>query len=49
LQLALVAPGQDIARAPCVLARLTRRSADALGVCPGLSVWAQIKGAALMR
>lgn len=49
LQLALVAPGQDIARAPRVLARLTRRSADALGVCPGLSVWAQIKGAALMR
>lgn len=48
LQLALVAPGQSTDLAPCVLARLTRRSVESLGLRPGQAVWAQIKGAALM-
>lgn len=48
LQLALVEPGQPIDLAPRVLARLTRRSVETLGLQPGQGVWAQIKGAALM-
>jgi molybdate transport system ATP-binding protein len=32
-----------------VLARLTRRSADALGLAPGMPVWAQVKTVALME
>lgn len=48
LQLALAAPGHDVAQAPRVLARLTRRSVEALDLRPGQAVWAQIKGAALM-
>ncbi len=32
-----------------LLARVTRRSADALGLAPGLSVWAQVKTVALME
>ncbi|MDZ4057119.1 MAG: TOBE domain-containing protein, partial [Polynucleobacter sp.] len=31
-----------------LLARLTRRSADALGLAPGQAVWAQIKAVALI-
>ena len=32
-----------------LLARITRRACEALGLCPGLPVWAQVKSAALVR
>jgi molybdate transport system ATP-binding protein len=32
-----------------LLARVTRRSADRLGLAPGQAVWAQIKSAALLE
>ena len=35
--------------ATAILARVTRRSADALGLVPGLPVWAQVKTVALME
>ena len=35
--------------APCLLARVTRRSADVLGLRVGVSVFAQVKGVALLR
>ena len=35
--------------ASAVVARLTRRSAHALGLAPGLPVWAQVKSVALME
>lgn len=47
LQLALVG-GQRSAPVH-LLARITRRSFDALGLTPGVQVYAQIKGVALMR
>jgi len=31
-----------------LLARITRRSADQLGIAPGLPLWAQIKAVALL-
>jgi len=31
-----------------LLARITRRSADQLGLAPGLPLWAQIKAVALL-
>jgi molybdate transport system ATP-binding protein len=31
------------------VARLTRRSAHALGLTPGMAVWAQVKTVALME
>jgi molybdate transport system ATP-binding protein len=36
-------------RAAPVLARLTRRSAHALGLAPGMPVWAQVKTVALLE
>ena len=42
------AAGQQDAGAVCLLARITRRSADALGLQPGDALFAQIKGVALM-
>jgi molybdate transport system ATP-binding protein len=48
LQMALATSDQVAADAPQVLARLTRRSVEALALQPGAAVWAQIKGAALM-
>jgi molybdate transport system ATP-binding protein len=47
LQLRLQAPNGG--QAPVLLARITRRSRDALNLIPGQAVFAQIKGAALMR
>lgn len=45
-------PGQCLVRLDAagtpLLARLTRRSAHALGLLPGLAVWAQIKSVALL-
>ena len=35
--------------APCLLARVTRRSAEVLGLRAGVSVFAQVKGVALLR
>lgn len=50
LQLRLRAPdGVGVQQAPVLLARITRRSRDALNLVPGQAVFAQIKGAALMR
>ncbi|CAH0350222.1 molybdenum ABC transporter ATP-binding protein [Aquabacterium sp. CECT 9606] len=50
LQLRLQAPDASGAQqAPVLLARITRRSRDALNLVPGQAVFAQIKGAALMR
>ena len=40
--------GQDDDSAVCLLARITRRSADVLGLQPGDALFAQIKGVALM-
>jgi molybdate transport system ATP-binding protein len=37
----------DVAGHP-LLARITRRSADKLGISPGLALWAQIKAVALL-
>jgi len=37
----------DVAGAP-LLARITKRSADNLGICPGLALSAQIKAVALL-
>lgn len=41
--------GQPDDAAPPLLARITRRSADALALQPGDRLYAQVKGAALMR
>lgn len=50
LQLRLQAPDVvTTTQAPMLLARITRRSRDALALRPGQAVFAQIKGAALMR
>ncbi len=50
LQLRLQAPdGVEAQQAPVLLARITRRSRDALNLMPGQAVFAQIKGAALIR
>jgi molybdate transport system ATP-binding protein len=32
-----------------MVARLTKRSASALGIAPGLPVWVQVKSVALME
>ena len=45
-------PGQQLvkldASGTCLLARITRRSANALAIAPGKPVWAQIKAVALL-
>ena len=48
LALVRVRVGQGSATVP-VVARLTRRSAHALGLVPGLPVWAQVKTVALLE
>jgi len=48
LQLRLVSEGAASGLTPMLLARITRRSCDALRLRPGLSLFAQIKGVALM-
>jgi molybdate transport system ATP-binding protein len=46
-------PSQVLLRLACgdsaLLARITARAADALGLAPGLAVWAQVKSAALVE
>ena len=46
-------PSQVLVRLACgdsvLLARITARAADALGLAPGLPVWAQVKSAALVE
>lgn len=49
LQLRLQVPQGDADHAPVLLARITRRSCDVLHLTQGQSVFAQIKGVALMR
>jgi molybdate transport system ATP-binding protein len=48
LALVRVRVGEGVNTAP-VVARLTRRSADALSLAPGLPVWAQVKTVALLE
>jgi molybdate transport system ATP-binding protein len=49
LQLACAGPGRKAAQRARLLARITRRSCDALGLAPGDALHAQVKGVALMR
>ena len=49
MQLRLQVPQGDADHAPVLLARITRRSCDVLHLTQGQSVFAQIKGVALMR
>ena len=46
-------PSQAMVRLACgaspLLARITARAVDALGLAPGVPVWAQVKSAALVE
>ena len=45
-------PSQQLVQRPCgealLLARVTRRASDALGLAPGKPVWAQVKSVSLV-
>ncbi len=45
----IASPGAGLGGSVPLVARLTRRSAQALGLAPGLAVWAQVKTVALME
>ena len=45
---ALLSLGSDVAPGPLLLARITRRSCEALALSPGDALFAQVKGVALM-
>jgi molybdate transport system ATP-binding protein len=57
LELSEVAPGEVLVRlgrttqdpVPALLASVTSRSRDLLGLSPGLSVWARVKSVSLLR